>query len=646
MPLLKERLAFKPFEYQWAYDAWFKQQNAHWLHTEINMQKDIKDWNEGLTPAEKNVIGNILKGFTQTETIVGEYWSSYVTKWFKIPEIKMMAITFGAFETIHSVSYSYLNDTLGLTDFEAFLEDEATMKKLNSLMEIDSNDTSLTNISRSLALFSACAEGIQLYSSFAVLLSFMKKNMMTGISKQMIFSVRDECHVEGTEILTNKGWVDFRNLNIETDLIGQYNNDKTIEFVKASKFIKNFIDEDIISVDHKRLSFKVTKNHNLLYSKDKATILKETADKILYNTAIFYPATAKIKNDNKNILTDFERFCILIQADGFKSKQKNGDVRGKKGGFNIQITVNKERKIQRIHEILNNLNYEYKTKIDKKARTVFDVKAPLFDYKNLNWVLDKTNLDLSWCEDFIQEIIKWDGHIRTDNNGEYDSFLYCSTEKSCIDIVSYIGTLCGYKTNIYKSIDNRKESYKDYYRLSLCNKDIEFITSGSLRKVKKTEHYKGNVYCVSVPSGMILTRYNNTVLIGGNCLHSESGCHLFRDLINENPNIWTPELQEVLYEGVDLALQNEFNYIDKIFEMGDLETITKEQLKNFMYDRANRKLKELMLKPKYEINDVLLREMDWFYITTSGEQQTDFFAGRESSYAKPNEDWNNTDDLF
>jgi ribonucleoside-diphosphate reductase beta chain len=64
-----------------------------------------------------------------------------------------------------------------------------------------------------------------------------------------------------------------------------------------------------------------------------------------------------------------------------------------------------------------------------------------------------------------------------------------------------------------------------------------------------------------------------------------------------------------------------------------------------MYDRANRKLKELMLEPVYGVNDELLKEMDWFYILVSGEQQTDFFFNRETGYAKPNADWE-TEDLF
>ena len=313
------RVAFKPFQYQWAYDYWFKQQNAHWLHTEINMQNDVTDWREHLNEEERNVIGNILKGFTQTETEVGNYWSSYVPQWFPVPEIKMMAQTFGAFETIHANAYAYLNDTLGLDDFEAFLEDEATMDKLKVLMDVDPNTTDLSEIARSIALFSAAAEGIQLFSSFAVLLSFRKSNRLTGIGQQMIFSVKDE-----------------------------------------------------------------------------------------------------------------------------------------------------------------------------------------------------------------------------------------ST-------------------------------------------------------------------------------------------HSEAGCKIFRTIIEENPELWTENLRKSVYDGIHYAIQSEFTYINKIFELGDLETITKEQLKNFMYDRANRKLVELNLKPIYNVNKQLLNEMEWFYILVSGEQQTDFFANRETGYSKPNEDWNDND---
>lgn len=321
MGLRDERIAYRPIEYQWAHDAWFAQHSAHWMHHKIPMQSDIRDWNENLDEKEKNVIGNILKGFTQTELEVQDYWTTFVTKWFPIPEIRRMAIAFGDGETIHAEAYNYLNETLGLTDFTAFLQDEATMNKLEVLMEVDPEDQSLENIARSLALFSACAEGIQLFSSFAVMLSFRKSNRMKGISQQMIYSIRDES------------------------------------------------------------------------------------------------------------------------------------------------------------------------------------------------------------------------------------------------------------------------------------------------------------------------------------LHSESGCKLFRTLVEENPSIWTPAFKESVREGIYLSLNLEFEYIDKIFEMGDLTTITKAQLKNFMFDRANRKLVELGLTAQYKVDEELLEEMKWFYQLVGGTINGDFFDNHETNYSEPNEDWND-DDIF
>ena len=42
--LLQERIVYKPFEYQTAADYWLKQQQAHWLHTEVPMMSDVNDW--------------------------------------------------------------------------------------------------------------------------------------------------------------------------------------------------------------------------------------------------------------------------------------------------------------------------------------------------------------------------------------------------------------------------------------------------------------------------------------------------------------------------------------------------------------------------------------------------------------------------
>ena len=191
MGLFDERIPYKPFEYPEYYtEGWLKQAQAFWLHTEIPMSGDVKDWNEKLTDSEKNLVGNILLGFAQTECAVSDYWTQKVVGWFPKHEIQQMAMMFGSQETIHAVAYSYLNETLGLENFEAFLQDEATMERFDNLVSYEGTDK--IGIAKSLAIFSAFAEGVSLYSAFAVLYSFQLRNLLKGIGQQMKWSVRDE----------------------------------------------------------------------------------------------------------------------------------------------------------------------------------------------------------------------------------------------------------------------------------------------------------------------------------------------------------------------------------------------------------------------------------------------------------------------
>ena len=188
------------------------------------MSLDVKDWNEKLSPEEKEIIGNILKSFTQTEIEVEDYWSGTVGKTFHKPEIKMMAAAFSNTETIHQDAYSYLNTVLNLENFKEFLQDEASMKKLEVLMSRNKKTDLLyklykkspkfiksilelkynpefkyrQEVAKSLAIFSVCAEGISLFSSFSILMSFKKDGKMPGVGQIVEWSILDEnLHSEG-----------------------------------------------------------------------------------------------------------------------------------------------------------------------------------------------------------------------------------------------------------------------------------------------------------------------------------------------------------------------------------------------------------------------------------------------------------------
>jgi ribonucleoside-diphosphate reductase beta chain len=181
---------YKPFEYQQAFDFYKDQHRSHWLADEVPLASDLGDWKGKLTEPEKNLIGNILKSFAQTEVHVNDYWSTKVSVWFPKPEIQAMARVFADFESIHAEAYARLNEELGLDDFEAFMEDEEAKAKIDRLVEQPGN--TLHDRALSLAIFSAFTEGVNLFSSFAVLMSFQLRNLMKGTGQVVAWSVRDE----------------------------------------------------------------------------------------------------------------------------------------------------------------------------------------------------------------------------------------------------------------------------------------------------------------------------------------------------------------------------------------------------------------------------------------------------------------------
>jgi ribonucleoside-diphosphate reductase beta chain len=204
------------------------------------MMSDINDWKQNLTETEKAIIGSILKGFAQTETVVNDYWSGLVTKWFRKPEIIKMAVTFGSFETIHAEAYSLLNEELGLDDFSEFLEDEATMAKIQALMDVrDSFDGEIdwNERAKSLAIFSAFTEGVNLFSSFAILLSFKLRNLLKGVGQIVEWSIRDE------SLHSEAGCWLFRQLLIEKP---ELNTPELKEAIKQAALLSLKLELDFI----------------------------------------------------------------------------------------------------------------------------------------------------------------------------------------------------------------------------------------------------------------------------------------------------------------------------------------------------------------------------------------------------------------
>ncbi len=192
MSLLEERIAYKPFQYPWAYDAWLQQQRLHWLPEEVPLADDVKDWHRTLTAGERNLLTHIFRFFTQGDVEVNNCYMKHYSQVFKPVEIQMMLSAFSNIETVHIAAYSHLLDTIGIpeSEYSAFLNYQQMKDKYDYLQQF--NVDTKENIAKTLAMFGAFTEGLQLFASFAILMNFPRFNKMKGMGQIVTWSVRDE----------------------------------------------------------------------------------------------------------------------------------------------------------------------------------------------------------------------------------------------------------------------------------------------------------------------------------------------------------------------------------------------------------------------------------------------------------------------
>ena len=198
MPLLDTRLRLTPSEYPFAEDYFHKVLATHWTHTEVSMAPDKMAW-QNLPERDKEAIAGLLQGFTMLEAHVACYWSDVVAKHCGAPEIVAMARQFSAQETVHAYAYNHLEASLGLDTYEAFLQNSEAQAKLkhfapHSVMdEWDGSSLDICKLIDALAFFSGCGEGVSLFASFAILLSYDKAGAgLLGLSQILSWSTRDE----------------------------------------------------------------------------------------------------------------------------------------------------------------------------------------------------------------------------------------------------------------------------------------------------------------------------------------------------------------------------------------------------------------------------------------------------------------------
>ena len=184
MSLTGTREYYKPFDHPWMFDYYVQQNQMHWFPEDVPLHTDVKDWQE-LNESEKNLLTQIFRLFTQSDVDVG---SGYIDKYmriFKKPEARMMMCAFANMESIHQHAYSLLLDTVGMPEIEykAFSEYSVMLDKHEYINNIKVSSKDKKSIAKALAVYSGFTEGLQLFSSFIILLNFPRFGRMKGMGQ-------------------------------------------------------------------------------------------------------------------------------------------------------------------------------------------------------------------------------------------------------------------------------------------------------------------------------------------------------------------------------------------------------------------------------------------------------------------------------
>jgi ribonucleoside-diphosphate reductase beta chain len=246
------------------------------------MLEDVKDWKNKLTPSEKQFLTHIFRFFTQGDIdVAGGYVKNYLP-YFPQPEVRMMLLGFAAREALHIAAYSHLIETLGLPDamYNQFLEYDAMKQKHEYVLDISDQNSTKQNTAKHIAVFSAFTEGMQLFSSFIMLLNFPRNGTMKGMGQIVTWSIVDETmHCESmtklfrTYIEENKEiWNDelkgelytvaTRMVELEDkfiDLAFQMGEMQRLTSADVKQYIRYIADRRLISLGLKGI-FKVKKN--------------------------------------------------------------------------------------------------------------------------------------------------------------------------------------------------------------------------------------------------------------------------------------------------------------------------------------------------------------------------------------------------
>ncbi len=295
--ILEGRKHYKPFRYPKLAELQDLHEKMHWIADEIKLDDDIRHWHDKLGNNERKLLTELFRFFVGADSDVLDGYANLTYYFQKTPEAAMVLSSIGAREGVHLVSYSLLIDTVGMPEniYKSFLEYEEISDKHDYVhraftdlktasRELENVDEAISNpgdwfieiidklkeehvhtrraylkaLAKVVCITGCFIEGLQLFSSFAVLKNFeYTYKAMPGMNDIVDFSIRDEdIHIatcaEIYKIMKAEfsDIVDFEDLEVEIqaickDMVNLENRFIDLMFDAADNQIKGLTKDEL-----------------------------------------------------------------------------------------------------------------------------------------------------------------------------------------------------------------------------------------------------------------------------------------------------------------------------------------------------------------------------------------------------------------
>ena len=328
-----------------------------------------------------------------------------------------------------------------------------------------------------------------------------------------------ECFDKYTEILTNNGYKRFENLTDE-DKVAQYNmEDKSISFVKPLRRIKRHYKGKMHYYQNSTIDLMVTPNHEVVTKRDDSDkFMKIKSCNVEYKDSNVLPISGYKDGDKEFTALDKLLVALYYCGDIYRFRLVFGRSIPSPG-FSFVFNSDEKAKIEKIEELLNELNIEYEKSNTDCGKILIRV-AHFEDIDLVSKIEDLSYINIEevskgWIDKFINELEYWNGHVD-------GLFVHRYPIEKSIDIISILCTLSGRRSQ--KSGVLHSAKYGNYWCIMIEKEDE------CSYPLKEEVDYDDFVYCVEVPTGCVVVRRNESVCISGNCRHSEAYARLLEVL--------------------------------------------------------------------------------------------------------------------